>query len=503
MKKLQQRLQRENEKFEWTTATTSKEERHDALQIQLKKKEEFERKVREQKARREYDLMKKDEELEDLRQQLQMQEKKREKELKEREQQLQEAQEKLEKEEVKWKTKKDDEVEVLQRKFQEQFQTLEAKRKKELKELEQQLQATQEQRENELQQQLQAVKELLQEQESKREKSQRKLELLQKTMKAEASTAKSEEYLDEYFENVTRLCEELSDAKKKLEDQLKELEKLKKLVKTAEEMEGAYIETATRLSEAETNAQCVQTSAPVEGNRGEQSSGKGATGITAQPAAGLEVQSGSSVKKLNKEVCDLKEKLKARDEELRALKSKQDNTPLANPPVSPTDSMAADTREVASLKMQLREKQTELQNLQMQVSSTADFLKEREELKKAMGSLQSEVDKLAREKKTITEYSKKQSEKVLTLKDELQRVCLFVAVLHSCVAIFSQTQEHVADQTHTNAESVQRDLQATKVSADCISNFLVDDVNTIGQSESADKGTGCVQKGMFKKRCCF
>ena len=126
------------------------------------------------------------------------------------------------------------------------------------------------------------------------------------------------------------------------------------------------------------------------------------------------------MRRLKREVQDLWEKLQARDEEVRTLKRQQGNTPLANPPLSPTDSIAAETGEVASLKLKLRERETKLHNLEVLVGSMERDLQEREKLKRTSESLRSDVEKLTREKKTLSEYSKQQSQQVLSLKKLLE-----------------------------------------------------------------------------------
>ena len=271
----------------------------------------------------------------------------------------------------------------------------------------------------ELQQNLHTVREQLREQEAKREESQRQLESLQKAVKTEASTAKSAGYLEQYFDEVAKLCEEMTDWKKRAEDREREADKLRKLVERAETMEQAYVEATKRLSEAEAEMKALRAQIPAE--RCEQGPQTGATGTAGQPGLHTDSQTGPSLKRLRKEVQVLKDKLQSRDDELRELKNKEGNTPFANPLASPTDSVAADTGEVTSLRLQLKERETELQNFQVLVSSMGRDLKEREELKKTSDSLRSEVAKLSHDKQVIQDYSKQQSEKILTLRTELEK----------------------------------------------------------------------------------
>jgi hypothetical protein len=273
---------------------------------------------------------------------------------------------------------------------------------------------------DELSLQLQKTTEQLHEQEAKREESQRKMEALEKTMRAEASRAKSEEYLEKYVDGVTKFCEELTDWKRKSEEQQKELEKLKKVVANAERMETAYVKTTEKLSEAEAKlgSQVPETVAPKSDHGSEKEvpvASSAVGGHTSSP-----VDSSRAVKKLKREVNDLREKLAVRDEELRELKSTKGDNPLALTPLSPTESMAADASEVSALKLALRQKERELKNLRTQVSSMEQDLKEREYLKKTSDSLLSEIAKLGHDRRALENYTKHQSKQVLTLKTELE-----------------------------------------------------------------------------------
>ena len=163
----------------------------------------------------------------------------------------------------------------------------------------------------------------------------------------------------------------------------------------------AYVQATEELSESEAYMEALRDQIPAE-----QSSRKAAASPVTPETHGM-------VKKLKREVADPKEKLVDHDEELRALKVNSAHHH------SPIDSMT-----VASLELRLKKKETELQN---EGNSTARLLQEQEKLKKALETLRSDYAKLSRWKKTIGDYSKQQSEKILNLRTELQKkVRLFV-----------------------------------------------------------------------------
>jgi DNA repair exonuclease SbcCD ATPase subunit len=111
---------------------------------------------------------------------------------------------------------------------------------------------------------------------------------------------------------------------------------------------------------------------------------------------------------LRQEIRDLKDKLKARDEEVSDLKKHGDN-PLSNPPFSPTNSVEASTVEVATLKKKLKEKEQEVQNLKAQVGAVEGVLKQGQHLHKESEKLKQEIEKLKQDKQTLQDHSKKQS----------------------------------------------------------------------------------------------
>ena len=266
------------------------------------------------------------------------------------------------------------------------------------------------------QERLLAVQEQLSEQERKREESQQKLELLQKSTKTAVHPAKSPEYLEEYFDSVTKVCEELTDWKKKCGDREREIEKLNRVVKNAERMEAEYVEVTKRLSEVTVKAVQPQV-LPTSDGRVEPVSER----VKARASTGDDgdSQGNQSVRRLKREVRELKEKLASRDEELRT--SREGKTRFVEDPLSPTDSMAAaDTSVVVGLKLKLQERDRELQNLQKQVSSMELVLQESKELKKTAGRYRSENEKLTRERDTIKGHIMTQSHHVMTLKKQLE-----------------------------------------------------------------------------------
>ena len=259
------------------------------------------------------------------------------------------------------------------------------------------------------QERLLVVQEQLCEQERKREESQQKLELLQKSTKTAVHPAKSPEYLEEYFDSVTKVCEELTDWKMKCGDREREIEKLNRVVKNAERMEAEYVEVTKRLSEVTVKATSDGRVEP------------GSERVRARASTGDDgdSQGNQPVRRLKREVRELKEKLASRDEELR--RSREGKTRFVEDPFSPTDSMAAaDTSVVVGLKLKLQERERELQNLQKQVSSMELVLLESKELKKTAGRYRSENEKLTRERDTIKGHIMTQSHHVMTLKKQLE-----------------------------------------------------------------------------------
>ena len=306
---------------------------------------------------------------------------------------------------------------------------------------------------------LQTVQERLCEQKTKREESQRKLQLLQKTTALQ--TSKSQEDLDKYCDRVTKLCEELTDLKKKSEDQQKEIEKLRETLKRAEQIEVEYTEATRRLSEAEPKFEAVESQAwlvlPTAG-------GADTARTTAAVDAELQAKT-ATVDKLEKEVDELRAELEARDQEVRELKGKEressphtskevkklkrevdeklrsrdeelsdlkkGNTPFVDASLSPTDSMNADSSEVVELKLKMRERETELENLRRQVQSMEQALLELNRLRKVSESLKMENEKLSHRHKTFSEHSKRQSEQIMALRKQLETRPLPVSIMYS------------------------------------------------------------------------
>ena len=260
--------------------------------------------------------------------------------------------------------------------------------------------------------QLQATEERLKEQETKREESQRNLETMQKTMKElQSHSSKSAADLGLYFEQVTSLCEKLSLAESDSKQKEKEMEKLKGIIESAEKIEEEYLQATTMLSAAEDELKLLRKNIPAT----LQAEDQAIAGSVKNVKEDTHVIEG-----LKRQVTDLMEKVKARDEELHQLKSKQGDNPLSNPPFSPTESMQASSGEVQALKLSLKEKEQELQNLQTQIHSMEADLQEREQLKKDSNELKEEITKLTREKETLREHTKKQSQMVLVLKQQQQ-----------------------------------------------------------------------------------
>ena len=125
---------------------------------------------------------------------------------------------------------------------------------------------------------------------------------------------------------------------------------------------------------------------------------------------------GAHVEKLKREIFDLMEKLKARDEELHAVKQQYGNNPLSNPLTSPTDTMKSSTGEVATLKMKLKEREQELQIMKTQVGSVEGVLQQHKEEREKLAQ---ENKKLTQEKQSLKEHMKMQSQEVLSLKQKL------------------------------------------------------------------------------------
>ena len=268
----------------------------------------------------------------------------------------------------------------------------------------------------EVQQQLQETEERLHEQETKREESQRSLETLKKTLKK--SETKSTADLDTYFEQITNLSEELTALHTKSEKQDKDISALKRVEKRAEELEQENLQAATRLSETEAEIKLLQA----EVMRAQQLGGKKSTETEPPVKAGSSSRDTgvSTEEKLEQEISNLKDKLKARDEELHAIK--HGDSPLSNPPTSPTDSMKDSTGEVAALKLKLKEKEQEIQNLKVQVGSVERTLQQHKTLQGESEKLSREIAKLNQEKQALSEHSKKQSHQVLGLKQKLEKL---------------------------------------------------------------------------------
>ena len=268
----------------------------------------------------------------------------------------------------------------------------------------------------EVQQQLQETEERLYEQETKREESQRGLETLKKTLKK--SETKSTADLDTYFEQITNLSEELTALHTKSEKQDKDISASKRVEKRAEELEKENLQAATRLSETEAEIKLLQA----EVMRAQQLGGKKSTETEPPVKAGSSSRDTgvSTEEKLQQEISNLKDKLKARDEELHAIK--HGDSPLSNPPTSPTDSMKDSTGEVAALKLKLKEKEQEIQNLKVQVGSVEKTLQQHKTLQGESEKLSREIAKLNQEKQALSEHSKKQSHQVLGLKQKLEKL---------------------------------------------------------------------------------
>ena len=120
--------------------------------------------------------------------------------------------------------------------------------------------------------------------------------------------------------------------------------------------------------------------------------------------------------KLRKKILELTEKLKARDEELRDVKQQHGDNSLSNPLTSPTDSMKSTTGEVTTLKMKLKEKEQELQNMKSQVGSAERV---RQQHKEEREKLAQENKKLAQDKQFLIEHMKMQSQDIFSLKQKL------------------------------------------------------------------------------------
>ena len=277
------------------------------------------------------------------------------------------------------------------------------------------------------QQQCEETEERLREQETKREESQRSLESLQKAMKKlETCSSKSKSDLDTYFEQILKLSEELTTLKTVSEQQKKEIETLKRVEKSAERIEKENVQAATKLSEKEAEIELLQAEVVKAQQLKEKRSSETELPLMAESGDTRSPKGGShGVEKLKQEIFDLKEKLKARDEELRDVKQQHGDNPLSNPLVSPTDSMKSSTGEVATLKMKLREREQELQNMKMQVGSVEEVLQQHKEEREKLAQ---ENKKLTQEKQSLKEHMKMQSQEVFSLKQKLH-------VSLSCITI--------------------------------------------------------------------
>ena len=263
------------------------------------------------------------------------------------------------------------------------------------------------------QQQCKETEEHLREQETKREESQRSLESLQKAMKQlETCSSKSESDLDAYFEQILKLSEELTTLKTKSEEQKKEIETLKRVEKSAERIEKENVEAATKLSETEAEIKMLQA----EVVKAQQLKEKRSSETELPVVAENEDTRAHIEEKLRQEIFDLKEKLKARDEELHDVKQQHMDNPLSNPLTSPTDSMKSSTGEVTTLKMKLKEREHELQNMKMQVGTVEGVLQQQKEEREKLAQ---EKKKLTHDKQSLTEHMKMQSQEVFSLKQKL------------------------------------------------------------------------------------
>ena len=204
------------------------------------------------------------------------------------------------------------------------------------------------------------------------------------------------------------MTEELNAVYTQSEQQKKEIAGLKRVVENAEKMEAAYVQTMTKLSETEADVKRLQT----ELSKAERAEDKRSKEVSSHSTG---VSSSDGEEKLRQEIRDLKDKLKARDEEVSDLKKHGDN-PLSNPPFSPTNSVEASTVEVATLK---KEKEQEVQNLK------EGDLKQGQHLRKESDKLKQEIEKLKQDKQTLQDHSKRQSQEVFALKQKLEilQVC--------------------------------------------------------------------------------
>ena len=132
------------------------------------------------------------------------------------------------------------------------------------------------------------------------------------------------------------------------------------------------------------------------------------------------------VKKLKREV---DEKLRSRDKELSDLK--KGNTPFVDASLSPTDSMTADSSEVVELKLKMRERETELENLRRQVQSMEQVLLELNRLRKVSENLRMENEKLLHRSKSVSDHSKRQSEQIMALRKQLETRPVPVSSMYS------------------------------------------------------------------------
>ena len=273
---------------------------------------------------------------------------------------------------------------------------------------------------------LERIEEQLQEQETKREECQRSLDTLQKSYKKLESSTKSSAELEDYFDLVTKNSELLSIVEKQLEEEKKKTTELKKVVDNADRIEPVYVQTTESLSKAEAEIKQLQAQIArlqqVQDETIVHVEDKENTGLSRSEAGKASKDAG----KMKQQIHDLKEKLAARDDELSELKTKQGNSPLSNPPTTPTESMKESSEEVTTLKLKLKEKRQEIQNMRAQVGSMQGILQQKEALKK-------ESDDLKLETMKLSEHIKKQSHEVLKLKGELEtsNVSQFLIIMHN------------------------------------------------------------------------